>query len=735
MGHKWKKQIVRISLFLFGIIVLNLNTRGVSAAEKPAYTLTKGKKVTITNIINNNPLTSPDKKKYSSLTWKSGNKKIIKVIKNKKIKGLKKGSTYLRGYNSKKKKMLAIKVTVGKKVSGIKMDSTKVEFVLGDSARLNASVSPANASNKKMFYSSSDPAVATVSKTGKVTAVKEGSSVITITSKDGHAKKKIKVKVQANFTIMTSKGAVKGTWEPYSKSQALIWYGIPYGASTAGVNRWKAPQPVTPWSGILNVTIPKQQAAQYGDGTSYTGTEDCLYVNVTRPNSAAKNLPVMVYIHGGGNASGSSNVNFGNFAAATNCIVVTVEHRLGAFGYLSHPALRTGTAEENSGNFALLDIKAALTWVRDEIGNFGGDPGNVTLSGFSAGARNALLCMISPSMQGLFQKAIIFSGGCNTCTNEEGEKSAEDKLASILVKRGTYPDKKSAQKFLDAASDDVIRNLFDSLTTSEVANMYRSSSLRLANFPQAFNDGVVIPKDGFSVIRSGNYNRVPIILGSDATEFSSYAWSGNLALNVDDGSNAISPSQMLNLVANGVKYGSMLQSGHYIEKTANLLNQDMAHAPVYAYRFYWGTDAIVTDGFYSTYVGAFHGASKDFLRKSYKNNYTAYAPNALSETNKLGRQDLTSVMQKYVSNFLLTGNPNGELLSEWGTWNNIPGMNKIMIFNADQTKSISGMSSEYYDESNTFGQMRVTLTKEDYDVLVNSLFAGRFFMPETVPQY
>lgn len=483
MGHKWKKQIVKISIFLFGIIVLNLNTRGVSAAEKPAYTLTKGKRVTITNIINNNPLTSPDKKKYSNLTWKSGNKKIIKVIKNKKIKGLKKGSTYLRGYNSKKKKMLAIKVTVGKKVSGIKVTSTKVEYVLGDSARLNASVSPASASNKKMFYSSSDPAVATVSKTGKVIAVKEGSSVITITSKDGHAKKKVKVKVQANFTIMTSKGAVKGTWEPYSKSQALIWYGIPYGASTAGVNRWKAPQPVTPWSGIMNVTLPKQQAVQYGDGTSYTGTEDCLYVNVTRPNSAAKNLPVMVYIHGGGNASGSSNVNFGNFAVATNCIVVTVEHRLGAFGYLSHPALRTGTAEENSGNFALLDIKAALTWVRDEIGNFGGDPGNVTLSGFSAGARNALLCMISPSMQGLFQKAIIFSGGCNTCTNEEGEKSAEDKLASILVKRGTYPDKKSAQKFLDEASDDVIRNLFDSLTTAEVANMYRSSSLRLAKFP------------------------------------------------------------------------------------------------------------------------------------------------------------------------------------------------------------------------------------------------------------
>lgn len=735
MNRKWTKRIIKMSILLFGIILLNMSGRGVRAAEKPAYTLTKGKKVTITKIINNNPLTSPDKNKYSKLTWKSANEKIIEVIKNKKIKGLKKGSTYLRGYNSKKKKMLAIRVTVGKKVSQIKVDSTKVEMMVGDILKLKASVSPASASNKKMFYSSSDPAVATVSKTGKIEAIKDGSSVITITSKDGHAKKKVKVKVQANFTIMTSKGAVKGTWEPYSSSKALVWYGIPYGASTEGVNRWKAPQPVMPWSGILNVTVPKQQAAQYGDGTSYTGTEDCLYVNVYRPNSGGKNLPVMVYIHGGGNASGTANVNFGNFAVATNCIVVTVEHRLGAFGYLSHPALRTGTEEENSGNFALLDIKAALTWVRDEIGNFGGNPGNVTLSGFSAGARNALLCMISPGMQGLFQKAIIFSGGCNTCTNEDGEKSAEDKLASILVKRGTYPDKKSAQEFLDEASDEVIRNLFQNLTTAEVANMYRSSSLRLANFPQGFNDGVVIPKDGFSVIRSGSYNRVPVILGSDATEFSSFAWSGTLTSNLDDVAGITSSSQMLDLVANGIKYGSMLQSGHYIEKTANLLNQDIAHAPVYAYRFRWGTDATVTDGFYSRYVGAFHGAGKDFLRKSYKNNYTAYAPNALSETNKAGRQDLTSVMQKYVGNFLAAGNPNEASLGEWGTWNNVSGADKIMIFDADNTKSISGMSSEYYDENDTFVQMKASLTSSEYNILVNSLFEGRFFMPEIVPQY
>ena len=371
---------------------------------------------------------SSNQNKYKNLTWKSGNKKIVKIIGNKKIKGVKKGKVYIRGYNSRKKKVLAIRVTVGKKVSKINVKSTTVNMYVGDKAALNAAAAPASASNKKLFYSSSNPAVAKVSKNGRVTAVLSGSSVITIQSKDGHAVKKIKIKVQSELVRSTSKGKVKGIEDANGKS--LVWYGVPYGASTAGNNRWKAPQPVAAWSGTRSATAAKQPAAQYSDGTTYLGTEDCLYVNVYRPNNGKKNLPVMVYLHGGGNASGSSDVSFSNMVSATNAIVVSVEYRLGAFGYLSHPALRNGTEEENSGNFTLLDVKAALIWVRDEIRNFGGNPGNVTLSGFSAGGRNALLCMISPGMRGLFHKAIIFSGGCNTCTNEEGEESVEEKLAA-----------------------------------------------------------------------------------------------------------------------------------------------------------------------------------------------------------------------------------------------------------------------------------------------------------------
>ncbi len=709
-----------------------ITTTGVSAAENPAYTIKKKKTSKISTIIKKNPLTKSKQKTYRKLKWKSGNKKIVRIIGNKKIKGIKKGKVFIRGYNTKKKKVIAIRITVGTKVSKINVDSTKVVMGIGNIHQIKTTVSPKKASNKKVFYETSDPAVATVTANGTVTANKSGVATITITSRDTHAKKKVKIQVQSELVRTTSKGKVQGIEE--SNGKTLAWYGIPYGESTEGKNRWKAPQPVIPWVGIRQATTLRQPAAQYGDGSSYVGTEDCLYVNVYRPNHATTNLPVMVFLHGGGNASGSSDGKFQNFVQATNAIVVSVEYRLGAFGNLSHPALQTGTPEENSGNFALLDIQAALTWVRDEIANFGGNPSNVTLSGFSAGARNALMCMISPGMKGLFHKAIIMSGGCNTCTPEEGQESAEDKLASILVKRGTYSTKKVAQEYLDLATNQEIRALFDSLTTAEVAGMYKSSGLRLTRFPHGFADGTVIPKEGFDVIKSGNYNRVPMILGTDASEFSTYVWNGNLT-SLEDVEGITTTTQMFQLIEKASKYGSMLQSEHYLEKTASLLYQDAGHSPIYAYRFKWGTNPAVSDGFYSKYVGAYHGSGKNFLLGIYKNDYTDYSANALSDDNLQGRTELTTWMQQYIGSFLINGNPNQPSLTPWGTWDPNPGVNKVMIFDANKKKQVSAMSSEHYRENETFQQMRANLTKSEYNIITKSLLAERFFVPENMPEY
>ncbi|MGN1206109.1 MAG: carboxylesterase family protein [Eubacterium sp.] len=717
------KMIIVMCLF-FGVGTFFCGGKKIQAQEKIVYTMEKGNSRMITKLLKNHPFLQKDIAKYRNLTWKSSKSKIVEVKANRKLVAKKKGKVYLRGYDKKKKKVVTIRLIVGKKVKKITVPSTQITLPFGGSTRLQAVATPANASYGKLYYEVENPQIISVSSSGKVTSLTQGSTYVSILSKDGNAKKTVRVRVKEGTVRTTTKGSVQGV---KSNGEAtLIWYGIPYGQSTSGTNRWKAPQAVAPWSGTWSATVPKDGAACYGDGINYSGTEDCLYVNIYRPNTTEKNLPVMVYLHGGGNASGTANTDFSKFATTTGTVVVSVEFRLGAFGYLSHPALQMGTAEENSGNFALLDIKAALQWVQTEIGNFGGNADNVTLTGFSAGARNVMLCMISPQMKGLFHKAIIFSGGCNTCVPEQGKESSEGKLASILAKRGTYATKKKALEYIKSADHATIRDLFYSLTTAEVANMYQSSALRFNLFPQGFNDGVVIPKEGFSVIASGNYNRVPVILGSDATEFSSFA----LKTDITEALNAAVTTTYDRVMQLGIRYGSQLQSQDYIEKTANLLLQDAMHQPVYAYRFLWGTDPTVTDVNYSTYVGALHGSSKDFLRGYYKNNYPELSPNAIRSDNKSGRKELTSIMQKYIGEFLKSGSPDVPGLNAWNTWNNAPGVNKLMVFDATSTKASAVMDSQMYSVEETFANLKAEANEEEYRILMDVMFKDRNFMPQ-----
>lgn len=574
----------------------------------------------------------------------------------------------------------------------------------------------------------------------KIVAVKKGTVKIigyTKNKKDKKKKKSITIRVtveaKPKLTRTTQKGNVKGI--KISSGKAMAWYGIPYAASTAGANRWRAPQPVAAWTDTRNATVQSQNAVTYSrtSAIGYTGTEDCLYVNVYRPYTSAKNLPVLVYLHGGSNTTGTANLDFGDMAASMGVVIVSVSFRVGAFGYLSHPALMDGTLEENSGNFTLLDIHESLRWVRDEITAFGGNPGNVTLSGFSSGARNTLLCLISPMMKGLFHKAFIMSGGFTTSTPIDGQESVEKRLAELLVRRGTYATTDEALEYIKSSQMDDLKSLFEGLTTAEVAWLYKSPELKMEEFPHAFMDGVVLPSEGFGVIPEGQYNRVPIMLGSDATEFSSFGLDGSLTSGGADLS-ALSMTQMMELMEKGIQYGSMLQSHFYIENTANLFYQDTGHMDLYAYRLKWGTTASVSDGFYSKYVGSYHGQSRDFLLGTYKHRLKDYSPDAVSSKNKAGRVALTEQMRSYLKNFMVKGNPNGASLPLWTTWNSIPGIDKIMHLDAKLKKVSSAMSTEMYDVNTIFSDLTRYTTEEEYKALTESLWAGRFFfMPLGIP--
>ena len=185
------------------------------------------------------------------------------------------------------------------------------------------------------------------------------------------------------LVVQTTYGAVRGT---SIDDHAWAWLGIPYGRPPFGSLRWKAPEEPASWDGIRLCDAPAQRSRERG------GVEDRLYLNVWRPQTNERLLPVLVDVHGGGNMAydGMANVMH-TVAMNANCIVVTMNYRIGALGWFTHPALRTGDPGDelnDSGNFGLLDIVHALRWVQNNIESFGGDRTNVTLSGESSGASN-----------------------------------------------------------------------------------------------------------------------------------------------------------------------------------------------------------------------------------------------------------------------------------------------------------------------------------------------------------
>ncbi|MCW2254598.1 carboxylesterase type B [Providencia alcalifaciens] len=194
------------------------------------------------------------------------------------------------------------------------------------------------------------------------------------------------------LTIETSAGTVKGEIQ-----QALaVWIRIPYGKAPTGELRWQKPQLAEVWNGVFDATQPAANCIQPSK-TGPIGVEDCLNLNIYRPNNDEANLPVLYYIHGGNNQMGTSaEFDPQSAAISLNAVIVTVNHRLGALGFNPLSALNTGAKLQDSGNFALLDIKLSLDWIKGNIAQFGGNPNNITISGFSAGGRDVMAMLISP---------------------------------------------------------------------------------------------------------------------------------------------------------------------------------------------------------------------------------------------------------------------------------------------------------------------------------------------------
>ena len=313
-----------------------------------------------------------------------------------------------------------------------------------------------------------------------------------------------------DIVVHTDSGAIAGEALPDGRH---LFRGIPFAQPPVGPLRWKPPLPVKPWAGIRDATHSGPGCMQIDYGWNHANaekqSEDCLYLEVGSPNlKPAKPLPVMVWIHGGGNRAGGG-IGTIRSDLGKQLVIVSIQYRLGAFGFLSHPALTAESPHRSSGNYALLDQQAALRWVRANIAGFGGDPRNVTIFGESAGAQDVGLQMLSPLGRGLFAKAIEESGtagfGMPPRTLAENESIGE----AVVTRAG-------APAHADAATLRALpaEALIQAAEKTPVPALGDNSYIWL----QAVNDGWVLTEPPAITLARNGGAPVPLLIGSNARE-------------------------------------------------------------------------------------------------------------------------------------------------------------------------------------------------------------------------
>jgi para-nitrobenzyl esterase len=317
-------------------------------------------------------------------------------------------------------------------------------------------------------------------------------------------------------TVKIEGGFVSGTALGEMGKEIHVFRGIPYGASTAGSNRWKPPQPVAPWKGILECTGYCDAAPQEPPGPPYPQqerSEECLALNVLTPaTDGSEKLPVMVWLHGGGYVSGCANNQLYSsiFLPQHGVVLVTVNHRLGLIGLLAHPLLSAETPNKVSGNYMFLDIIASLKWVHKNIAAFGGNPNNVTIFGESGGGGKVACLMASPLAKGLFHRAICESGtGIESPLFggkplRELEKTGEEFFRKLGVDKEKDP--------LKAARTLPWQKLL------EVERTLTGDPREIFTLWDAAIDRWCFEESPTDVFKAGKHNAVPLIVGANLGE-------------------------------------------------------------------------------------------------------------------------------------------------------------------------------------------------------------------------
>jgi para-nitrobenzyl esterase len=420
----------------------------------------------------------------------------------------------------------------------------------------------------------------------------------------------------------TTSGDVVGFRDRYG---ARAWLGIPFAAAPVKDQRWRAPATAPTHDAVFEAIAAGNLCPQFasllsGAGPDFqpgsvAGDEDCLYLNIWSPPNAA-GLPVMFWIHGGGNSIGHGGSYSGAALAANReVVVVTINYRLGIFGWFSHPGLATNNPLHDSGNYGLLDIIAALQWVQDNVAEFGGNPENVTVFGESAGATDTLAVMASPLAGGLFHRAIVQSGGYRTTAMQIAQNFADqgghdfssaEIVNNLILADGLAKSREEAKTYQADMSRGQLREYLYSKPAAEYFNHLDGGGFGMISFPQMFADGHVLPDLSAEEVFSNpdNHNMVPTILGTNRDEPAIFmvrnpeyvdTWLGFLPRLKDEAH-----------YKRVVKYGALAWKERGVDSLAQYMTQ-AGNKNVYAYRFDWDEEPSQFGFDLSTALGAAHG--------------------------------------------------------------------------------------------------------------------------------
>ena len=500
-----------------------------------------------------------------------------------------------------------------------------------------------------------------------------------------------------NDFIQTSSGKVL-----YQKTNGiLLWEDIPFALPPIGNLRWKAPKEFNNPEIIIKpktMNFCHQEVGGEIQEIYEEGSEDCLYLDIRAPITKKKDLPVMFWIHGGGNTSGHKDFyDFSKLVKRQDVIVVSTNYRLGPLGFFTHPAINDlNSGIDQTSNFGTLDIILALKWVNKNIESFGGNPNNITIFGESAGGHNVFSLLVAPQAKGLFHKAISQSGYTKSSTVEDAYKSkfhnqkkTSDSwtvLNNILIKENLANDLSEADAYQEKSSKETLRNILYEADAQELINFYGDTF----EIPLLTNDGIVIPEIGLlDALGSDEYlYKVPTIAGSNKDEIKLWIAFSEYFLESED----TFLSKTLGIPKLKIKdedkyafYSSIRAAGWQLRGVQEPLESifNAGNNDIYAYRFDWDNLRNFFIGDFGEILGAAHALEIPMVSGDYN---LADEFKWIVYPRSPSRRFVSKNMMNFWSNFAREGVPGNS--TNKISWTKYDPLKDMSILHIDEKKSL-----------------------------------------------